>query len=75
MAEVETQRTEMIAELVLFIVLLMGTSAYTRGHLMRERKYDNHDKELREKIQHMADSLLDNWLENEMKRDSLWRSN
>jgi hypothetical protein len=60
----------MIAELILFITLILATSAYTKGHLQRDRRYDNHDKEIREKIKMKADSLLDTWLEAQMKVDT-----
>jgi hypothetical protein len=60
----------MIAELILFITLILATSAYSKGHLQRERRYDNHDKEIREQIKMKADSLMDTWWETQMKIDT-----
>jgi hypothetical protein len=60
----------MIAELVLFVTLILATSAYSKAHLQRDRRYDNHDKEIRAQIKQKADSLLDNWLEEQMKIDT-----
>jgi hypothetical protein len=60
----------MIAELVLFVTLILATSAYSKGHLQRDRRYDNHDKEIREKIKMKADSLMDTWWETQMKIDT-----
>jgi hypothetical protein len=60
----------MIAELILFVTLILATSAYSKAHLQRDRRYDNHDKEIRSEIKQKADSLMDTWLEAQMKIDT-----
>jgi hypothetical protein len=60
----------MIAGLALYIALMIATSTYTKARLQRERRYDNHDKEIREKIKMKADSLMDTWWETQMKIDT-----
>ncbi len=49
------------------IVIVMALEGWNQ-HLHRERKAKYY---LGDRIEYKADSLLDSWAENEMKRDSL----
>lgn len=57
-----------LAHIVLVILLMTTLHVYNVEVLQRPRQWRNYD---REKIHHVADSLLNNWAQNEMKRDTL----
>ena len=54
--------------LILKILIVAGMLVGWNAHLSRERKGKYY---LGDQIEYKADSLLNNWAENEMKRDTL----
>lgn len=54
----------LILKIIVMAAMILGWNA----HLSRPRNYRNYSKD---RIEHVADSLLNNWAENEMKRDTL----
>jgi hypothetical protein len=50
---------------IMKVILIMGFTVAWNGHLKRERKVKYYRQD---EIQHKADSLMNNWAEEEMKK-------